>query len=698
MRFLLVLVVICIWLKPIYGQIRTCGTDILMQETLQRHPYQKQLLNRLEGLYVGNDTFAQSRSNDDCEVAIIPLVVHVVYSDDESNISDEQVLSQIEVLNQDYRRIHGTNGFGPGTDMRIQFCLAGKDPEGNPSSGITRTLSELSRHNSNKDQELKDLVRWDPSRYLNIWVVKDVEVNGQNSLGYTFLPGAVAREREGVVVDGNYFGTLGSVLSPFDQGRTTTHEVGHFLGLLHTFNSEGNCGDAALERCLEEGDRVCDTPFEKNPNYECERINTCADIPCDQIDPANNYLNYSPDACMNMFTKGQKERAWFFLSNFHSTLISEENLVSTGCVSEPVLGSKPRAAFEIESPVVCIGNTLQFQAVEEACIGEYNWVFEGGQPTQSSEPNPVVRYTNPGHYDVQLIVTNGSLKDTLVHRNLVQVATSQEGLSQFAQDFETGSLLATGWHLVDEDQAGSWLLTNLDASSGQFSVVLPKFWKEGLCSSDDFISPIINLDANQSAIFSFDYAYQQAKAGLPGERLEIAVSKDCGRTFDPPVFSKEGSELATVDGLNDDEAFFPNAPYQWQQALIRLDDYTGINGLRIRIRAIGQGGQHLYLDNIQFESVLTSLPVPFEKNVRLGPNPLKEKLNIYFELEQPRPITIEVRNLMGQLVYQTFIKSLPAGPQSLLLDDEKFLNIPDGLYHFALYAGKFVHKQILIKQ
>ena len=178
----------------------------------------------------------------------IPVVVHVIYNNASSNISTSQVESQIRILNEDYRRIPGTNGFGNGVDTKYEFFLARKDPNGLCTDGIVRVSSPLSQHSTSQEVQLKNLSHWDPNRYLNMWVVNNI-VGG--ILGYatfpTSLPGNPSLD--GVVMADQFFGDEGTSGSgTYGFGRTTTHEVGHWLGLFHTF--QGGCGG----NCATSGD------------------------------------------------------------------------------------------------------------------------------------------------------------------------------------------------------------------------------------------------------------------------------------------------------------------------------------------------------------------------------------------------------------------------------------------------------------
>ena len=257
----------------------------------------------------------------------IPVVVHVVHNNasnfiggiNNTNISDEQIKSQIIALNEDYRKKIGTNGFNTnpaGADMEIEFELAQKDPQGNVTTGITRTYVNKQGFDLQYDtQNIANIIHWDFEKYLNIWVVKSK--NG--TIGYSEFPydsdligleadaSLVAGQSifDGVIINYTNFGTCcGNLNSNYNLGRTVTHEIGHWLGLLHP-NGDSNCGD----------DFCDDTPqIEKlNDGTTCNKLTSnCGSVV--RINMIENYMDYSPDRCMNIFTNDQKSRSRLALS------------------------------------------------------------------------------------------------------------------------------------------------------------------------------------------------------------------------------------------------------------------------------------------------------------------------------------------------------------------------------------------------
>ncbi|MGL4632415.1 MAG: M43 family zinc metalloprotease [Leadbetterella sp.] len=266
----------------------------------------------------------------------IPIVVHIIHSSRNgvgtgNNISENQIRSQIDVLNEDYRRKEGSLGFNTnprGVDMKIEFNLANVDPKGNPTNGIVRVYNEKSEFDVLEDQyQLSDLSYWDSSKYLNIWVTSLAD----NYLGYAEFPSGelngletneIDARIDGVIMDHTAFGkktgTANRTNGLYIYGRSLTHEIGHWLGLIHIWGDE-DCGD----------DYVGDTPTCEGSNIgrRCEpRFSNCKGTRTQNM--IENYMDYTPDSCMNVFTIDQsiRVRKALELSSRRKALIEAANL------------------------------------------------------------------------------------------------------------------------------------------------------------------------------------------------------------------------------------------------------------------------------------------------------------------------------------------------------------------------------------
>ena len=266
----------------------------------------------------------RTNSKSSGEVITIPVVVHVIHHGQAvgsaPNITDIQVQSQITVLNQDYGKIIGTPGYNTnpaGVDTQIQFVLAQQDPNGNPTNGIDRrSFCQESWSTTDIESTLKPATIWDPTQYLNLW---SIEFTDSTLLGYAQFPdasglsglsGSGNANTDGVVVKYNAFGsgTGSSFLlnAPYNKGRTMTHEIGHWLGLIHIWGDGSNCTTNT--------DYCADTPVAKEANYGCvSGTDSCTSKP--GLDMIENYMDYTDDSCMNIFTQNQKDRIYTILNN-----------------------------------------------------------------------------------------------------------------------------------------------------------------------------------------------------------------------------------------------------------------------------------------------------------------------------------------------------------------------------------------------
>ncbi|MCA8979954.1 MAG: pre-peptidase C-terminal domain-containing protein [Planctomycetes bacterium] len=238
-------------------------------------------------------------------VYTIQVVVHVIETNSGTgHLSASMVQYQIDILNEDFRALSGTPGSG-GVDTKIQFELATLDPGGSPTTGITYTTNNTWFNDSGS---YWTSLAWDPDQYLNIYTN-----DAGGNLGYVpYLPpsGNSGNSSDRVVILYSSFGRNSSNW-PYHQGRTTTHEVGHYLGLFHTF--EGGCGGGG---CSTSGDLICDTNAESSANWGCATSSTS----CGSSDPVRNYMDYSDDTCMTGFTADQANRMRCTLENWRPTL------------------------------------------------------------------------------------------------------------------------------------------------------------------------------------------------------------------------------------------------------------------------------------------------------------------------------------------------------------------------------------------
>ncbi|MBD8499198.1 zinc metalloprotease [Paenibacillus arenosi] len=302
---------------------RTCATLHVHQQLLAQSEHYAQQRQRIEAGYLQNVMLARVEQRD---VISIPVVVHVLWNKPEQNISDEQIASQMIVLNQDFRKQNPDISQVPpvwedtAEDADIEFHLATVDPEGLPTTGITRTHTSKEQFSAFEDDVKTSATggidAWPSDQYLNIWVC----ALSYGLLGYAQFPGGPAHT-DGVVVTYKAFGTTGTAEAPFNLGRTLTHEVGHWLDLRHIW------GDDGMEPGTEctGTDHVDDTPNQDGPNFGTPSF---PQISCNNGpdgDMFMNFMDYVNDSAMVMFTDEQVERMHACLQGPRSSFLSSPN-------------------------------------------------------------------------------------------------------------------------------------------------------------------------------------------------------------------------------------------------------------------------------------------------------------------------------------------------------------------------------------
>lgn len=331
---------------------RVCGTDLNNNNLLTLHGERyKTNMRKEEQSWL---SFASKLSSTTVEfpVVTIPVVVHVVYNKKDQNILDSRIHSQLEVLNADYRKRNLDKNKVPDVwkeiagDSRIEFMLASRDPEGNPTNGITRTKTAIKRFIHGTDENDKPLPEkikstsqggkdpWDTTRYLNLWVCNLIEMeSGQNSpgqlLGYAQFPSGPP-ETDGVVIFYEAFG-MNKKIPSFGLGRTCTHEVGHWLGLRHIWGDDYDPSNPNSPLGCSRSDNITDTPNQRGPN------NGKPQFPTNEQSCPNtgangtmfmNYMDYSDDDSLYMFTIGQVAKMRSTLKGSRSTITASNVLIS----------------------------------------------------------------------------------------------------------------------------------------------------------------------------------------------------------------------------------------------------------------------------------------------------------------------------------------------------------------------------------
>lgn len=434
--------------------VRCLSHEMQLHQAAQHPGYAKAVQKTFDEAktFAQNNEIAKAGGN---EILRIPVVVHIVFNTSIQNVPDEAVFEQIEILNRDYRRQNSDttltrDEFLPvAGDAGIEFYLAELDPDGNPTTGITRTQTSVANFSPLSGIDIFEIINqilacginpldlltgapltpeqevclnavlaslggfdamkfadqggkdaWPTDRYLNIWVCNMDDGSGVGTvLGFAYPPASAPNwppgsagtlQTDGVAVHYPVFGgTANPALSAalaavVGEGRTCVHEVGHYLGLRHIWG-DGDCT---------QDDGIADTPFSDSASQqECNYSkNSCVDSPVNFPDMIENYMDYSDEDCMNIFTLQQIGIMRAMLLGPRSGLLEGQQI------------SAPVCDFIASSTSVSVNEPVQFTDLSTGGISEWYWAFGNGDG--STIQNPVYAYPEPGLYAVSLTVIN----------------------------------------------------------------------------------------------------------------------------------------------------------------------------------------------------------------------------------------------------------------------------------------------------
>ena len=388
-------------------QAQRCASMAHLKDQLQNDP---SLAARIQQIENETNQFVSGYHNSAGRAIItIPVVVHVVYNTTAQNISVTQIQSQIDRLNLDYHKLNTDVSLVPSVwtslvaDYEIQFCLASRDPNGNTTTGIIRTQTSTTSFSTNDNVKYTangGNDAWPAASYLNLWVCN---LSG-GVLGYAQFPGGNAAT-DGVVITYTGFGTGGTAQAPYNLGRTATHEIGHWFNLYHIWGDDGSACSGS--------DQVADTPNQGSEHYGCPSFPSisCSNAP--NGDMWMNYMDYTDDACMYMFTNGQKARS-LALFNTGGSRVSILN--SLGCQS---INTPPVANFSADVVNSCTG-IIKFTDLSSNAPASWSWNFGDGQTSVTQ--NPTHLYPANGTYTVTLTATNSFGSNTKTLTNYITIS------------------------------------------------------------------------------------------------------------------------------------------------------------------------------------------------------------------------------------------------------------------------------------
>ena len=646
----------------------------------------------------------------------IPVVFHVVYNSEASNVTTAQILSQLNTLNEDFRNRNENRGNTPDifkhleADVEIEFCLANIDPNGYKTSGITRTPTYHSNFYINfngfnfvKFDRTGGRDAWPSDQYLNIWVAPLFGASGL--LGYAQFPGE-APETDGIVLDYRFFGTVDNFGYPVFNGRTATHEVGHWLNLHHIWGNVGREDDGC-----EVDDLVADTPMQEGPNnrysYPCTfpGPNSCDEGAGDLPDMFQNYMDYSNDICMSLFTKGQKAR---MRALFEPGGARESLLSSKGCASGLDLALAPQP--------LCNDGIRNGDEVGVDCGG-------------SCAPCP----EDPYCISVGDIPFDEWIESIAISSSSFITFENTSGLDEGYGDYtDTTIVLKPG------------KAYNLTLIPGYFETPFSEYWKVFIDYNDDQDfeeEGELIYDSQQPVIGKVEGTFTVPEAVSGTARLRVVMKfTDVG--FDPEIPDACGvyffgeTEDYTVRFYECDAPKNVSGRIFGEDIVISWEDVLSASAYKVRYYANGAWqsemvtGSSFKLDNpgagtYTFEvyafcegdwslkgKIITmsigsgtaghristfSNPTEVTTNLvinHLYPNPAANQINVSFSTDLSEQVVIRVTDLLGRVLVERH-ETVTSAVQTARLPIATY---PDGVYYLSINDGTEVRTQKFVKE
>ena len=659
LKFILLLCLFAVPFEGISQVIQPCASDEMVALEVAENPRREALRAETEAEI--QRILRNQRTGDSPESVVhqIPVVFHIMYYDEQDNISDAQIQSALAILNQDMRRLNPDTANlravfkSSAADLEVEFVLAKIGPNGECSNGINRRwdINSLAANNA-----IKSSLSWPNTKYLNVWVVRGINLSGTAAgtivLGYSAFPyNGIPGTQDGIVIRHDQLGSVGTAQG--ERHRTLTHEVGHYLNLFHTF--QGGCAF---------GDQCADTPPVAASSSGCNsNQNTCTvDLP-DLPDMIENYMDYSSNQCMNTFTQNQKSRAKAVLtsSQLRGNLASAANLMATG-VSGTV-NCSPVADFEIANPLLCTGESLTL-VDRSSSIGTpvYHWnVLSATNQVlyHVMTQNPSLAMPDPGRYTVSLTVQASNGSNTL-NKPLSVTVRPVSGTSHIPWFIGTmeEELPNASWATTTFADSSYWRRSTAAAQQGQASYL---FQNSKLAAGGE-VSALVGgpFAYPNTGTLNLRFAHAFArKASTNNDQLKISVSSNCGETWQLvriiPAFQLGTAAIVA-------SPYVPAAS-EWKYTSVNLATLglQSAGNLMVKFALSSGGGNNLYLDDVQLSTTLSNEELATEP-VWIQPNPSRSGAILAGAQGEVR-----VLDLSGRLIWKSYadgdlaLPDLPAG-------------------------------------
>jgi PKD repeat protein len=643
----------------------------------------------------------------------IPVVFHILHQNGPENVSNQVIYDALAQINIDYQKMDPDTALinahfqARATACNLVFKLATIDPNGNCTNGIIRHYDS----NTNWVQTSPAYSysgtaagKWNPTKYMNIYIVKSISDGSGNSgggiiVGYTYTPGTISTGGAADAIVYNY-GWLGAANK---DCRSLAHEMGHWLGLKHTFGNTNNpgvsCGDDNLG--VISGQPIDDTP--KTVGF----FSTCppqTPNSCDTSNWANveNIMDYS--SCPKMFTLGQCKRMRQTLlgtTNGRNNLVTSANKIATGVRVPQVCA--PIADFSADKHTFCAGTVVTFSdSTTNSMITGYQWDFPGGSPATSTAANPVITYPTAGQYPVTYTATNSAGSNTITKTAYINVGnTTADVQSGFIEGFETITVPNADWTINNSNGGPGWTQTTTAASTGTNSMMIDNY-NNPAGSVEVLYTPSYNIQginaATPTVAFTFKLAYQRLTTSA-SEKLQVFSSINCGQSW-TQRYAKSGSSLATVAAANVNP-YVPASASEWRTETVSIGALSAQQNVSFKFVFTSDANgnsNNIYIDDINISNTAVGIAAVAEStlNMNVFPNPSNGNVHVAFSLNEKQAVKLELVDMLGRTLETAVNASLPNGSYEYSFGNAQKLS--SGIYFSKLTVdGKVYTKKVIVE-
>jgi hypothetical protein len=635
----------------------------------------------------------------------IPIVFHVVLTNP-SVVTDAQIQNQVDQLNKDFGGLNSDSTLIPAAfktlfaKSNIQFKLAQRNPNDEASTGIERITTSHAQFsisdNSVKYTAAGGANAWDHDRFFNVWIT-DLS---QGYLGYATFPGGSAAAEDGVVIK---YSSLPGGSAPYNKGRTLVHETGHFFYLYHIWGDENGCSGS---------DFIDDTPNQGTFTSGCPSGGVRTDA-CSTTAPGimyENFMDYTDDACMVMYTLDQQDRMETSLSVYRASLLTSNgadpvvafNLdASAKSINTPL----QRLCSATFSPVITLRNkgaetltavTIKASLDNGTVSSTTNWT--GSLASLAETPITLNALTVPaeGTHVLNVVLSSPNGKTDENTANDAITLTFQYYLPvspPLTQGFENATFPPVGWDIINADQSTTWERTLTAAKTGNASVVMRNFDYTTSGQKDYIRLPLLNITSADSAFMNFQVAAavvtDPGSTGSAFDTLEVLVSKDCGATY-TSLYKKWGSTLITRSTATT-TSFNPTAS-EWRKDSVNLTSFINAGPILLAFANTNEHENNIYLDDINVYSVTVN-PNLKTKGFMITPNPTTSNIAVQFYPNAAIVKGINIFNSTGQMVASKRVNG--PGSSAYYFDLSMFAS---GVYVVQVVLGDKVITQKVIKR